>query len=103
MDIGEILIAMGMAPSMAGFHEMIAAVEEYQTNHTVIQGDVCETLAKKFGTNSANIYRRLHYAVNKINPDTDVYREYIGNNRVPLSEFTSILGYRTMEKGKNND
>ena len=98
MDIGEILIGMGLTPNVAGFREMIAAVEEYRKNYSVQQKEVCDTLAEKFGTKSANIYRTLHYVVNKLDTETDFYRAYIGNRRVPLAEFTSILAYRTREK-----
>ena len=101
MDIGEILIKMGLTPNLAGFREMIAAVEEYQKNYSVMQNEVCKTLAEKFGTKRENVYRTLHYAVNKLDAETEMYKAYIGNRRVPLSEFTSILAYRTREK--NND
>lgn len=102
MDIGKILIDMGITPDLEGFHWILRVLPfsgEMKLESAYLQASI-----KYPGKSVPQIKRVIGFAVQKADQDSEAYKNYIGALQHPTnSSFLASLKYNTKRKEENND
>ena len=100
MDVGRILIGLGITPNTVGFFYLLRAIALFKENPSIKISDVCQTISRERQVTETSVEKSMRYALSLVNTNTDSFKKYVPLNRrdISLSEFISIIAYTTKEE-----
>lgn len=95
--VGDLLINLGIAPSIKGFYYILDAVEIFTKNPATKSKDILEIIAIRHNATSARVERALRFAFLKMDEEKAI--EYFGSNNYASMGYISIIAWK---EGMNN-